>query len=270
MLYRIVKNLMLKVREVSDLRSFRAVFPDVVAGRVACLIWRDFATNMIEVDAVERIVARLDEAVVPSDTGILTPPRTDMDPHVQFQHCAAALPDFAELAPLSTSTLDALADAWHFGLSPKTLWEQPVKAFTLRALHPGGFFAPHIDRRCDFVSQINTPQRRLALNIYLHCASCQGGLLAFWSPVQDEVLSEQIFTQHFSERYLHFDEEPVHVKPRTGDLVLFDSEVPHAVTMLLTGIRATWSSFVGYHGPDSVLEVCCKANARNLKDGPTA
>ncbi len=122
--------------------------------------------------------------------------------------------------------------------------------------NPKGGLPPHTDLLHKDVPHHNpfkNIKKQLAVNLYLNVPE-NGGELEVWDYEPNEEQEAMLMTGEYD--FLDRDKipvEPLVVKPRVGEMILFRSSCVHAVRASKGGKRTATSCFVGYYGNDKPL-----------------
>ncbi|SRR6266481_1989539 len=149
---------------------------------------------------------------------------------------------------------------WRVGVFNLRIDGHPIYCGLPRALPPGGAVEAHFDW-IGFDSPgsrgIEDIQHQIAVNFYLQTPE-SGGELALWdtgmSPAQLQALRRPDHEYALDEAKL--GRPTLVVKPEERSLVFFNACQPHAVREAKGSLpRVTFSSFIGYSGPDRPLKL---------------
>lgn len=160
--------------------------------------------------------------------------------------------------PCPIDTLRCVLDErWAAGCKLQILYERKMFVGLSRSMQPGTPLLPHHDmfgRHAPNTPEANSLISQFGINVYVDVPEV-GGELAMW---MDEISDEQ-FLQMRGDKYaipLELLKEPDFVvKPKNGDLILFNARKLHAVLPGKGTDRLTLSAFFGYRGEQTNLTV---------------
>lgn len=184
------------------------------------------------------------------------------DPKLAQQYYSQSLLDIRQsrdilspyLSPMDKLRLE-LQEIWPLGANLENLEEKTMNVGLIRVFKQNAEALPHQDiLRQDAVScqRAYELKTQLAANIYLQTA--EGGELEIWNRKVSDCEYKQLGVPNSYGLQRHLlGNSNLSLKPKVGDLILFDSCNVHAVTPIQTGVRITISCFIGYRGEDKPL-----------------
>jgi hypothetical protein len=117
----------------------------------------------------------------------------------------------------------------------------------------GGYARPHIDQRENGVLDHLDLELRIGANVYLEVpAADAGGELQFWERINERAYAAMRRADYGLDPNL-LGPPAQSLRPRQGDLVMFDTSMIHGVVRVLSGSRVTAGMFVGYAGEERPL-----------------
>lgn len=158
---------------------------------------------------------------------------------------------FPYLSPFDLFRL-TLDEVWPHGASLARINSQRAFAGLARVFSPPSGAMPHQDilfRDAPSDPVAAALEGQLAMNVYLQEAN-EGGEIELWDWIPTEEEHERL--RHSDPRYAYglnpsLIRAPDHViRPKKGELILFHPWNVHAVRPVKSGIRVTWSCFVGF------------------------
>lgn len=160
--------------------------------------------------------------------------------------------------PCPIDTLRCVLDEqWSTGCKLQTLYGRKMFVGLSRSMKPGNPLLPHHDmfgRHAPNTPEANSLISQFGINVYVDVPEV-GGELAMWMAE----ISDQQFLQMRGENYAIplelLDEPDFVVKPKNGDLIVFNARKLHAVLPGEGTDRLTLSAFFGYRGKERNLTV---------------
>jgi 2OG-Fe(II) oxygenase superfamily len=167
------------------------------------------------------------------------------------------------LSPIDKLRLD-LTDMWLAGSAIENVHDRTMLAGIARVFEDGFELPPHQDILHRDILDSGIPpaypfkdlKMQLSANIYLRTSEI-GGELEIWNLKPSS--SEQLHIRDSEYKYegiISRENLPlatVVIRPKPGELILFDSGCIHAVRSCMGGPRTSMSMFVGYRGEDKPL-----------------
>jgi len=152
-----------------------------------------------------------------------------------------------------------LQQRWAPGCDLQKFKQRPAFAGLLRALEDGGEARPHQDMtRWDIpdVVEAHSFITQLSAVCYLSCAEI-GGLLQLWGFGFDNKLEYDLHRVpgDYGIDRKFIGEPAVVLKPRPGEMIVFNAQKIHAVTQTLCGKRSSQSTFVAFRGENKNLSI---------------
>ncbi|XP_065661842.1 uncharacterized protein LOC100204208 isoform X2 [Hydra vulgaris] len=99
---------------------------------------------------------------------------------------------------------------------------------------------PHFDMLPEYIYPLD---KQFAANIYIKVPK-QGGMLKIWG--RKTYSREKIIELSLDKNIVKDEEEPVEILPQEGDLIIFNTRRPHAVTRFNSDFRISLQTFIGY------------------------
>lgn len=153
-------------------------------------------------------------------------------------------------SPIDRLRLD-LQEIWPAGANLETLKGEKMFVGLCRTVEPNKEFLPHQDVfewDAPGVIEARSLKGQIACNIYLHMDK-EGGELELWA---EDYTREEANAIRLANSYgMNKDRMKTpscRIKPKIGDLVLFNSRRPHAVAASKSTYRMSVSCFIGYRG----------------------
>ncbi len=192
---------------------------------------------------------------------------TAKDPRLLDAYFAEASGDMQEMRELCHpfwSPLDELRckldEIWPWGATIATLNGRKMKAGTARVCFEGDQADAHVDSLgfdAETFSDAPVLTRQASANFYLRLPR-KGGALVVWDKrlvTKEEEAAHRLLSSRYAldEEKLGRPLPPIH--PNQGDLIIFDTNCPHAVRPTLDGVRVTLAVFIGYAGEGKPLSL---------------
>lgn len=159
------------------------------------------------------------------------------------------------LSPIDKFRLE-LDEVWPCGATIQTLGGRKMFVGLVRLFSDLAYAEAHQDllewdaKSCDCTADL---EGQFSANIYLEMPP-KGGELCIWN--RSFNLEEYQKLQNKNSYGIDgssLRDESLCIAPQVGDLILFNSRNIHAVQPSIGGERITWSTFIGYRGPDEPL-----------------
>ncbi len=162
---------------------------------------------------------------------------------------------FPQLTPIDRFRLE-LDEVWPEGSHVGSMNGHKMFVGLARTFSVGSYAEPHQDvfqwdaPGTDEARRVTT---QVAMNVYLQMPET-GGDLTLWpiSYKRDEYEQHRIAGSYGVQRD-GLPDPVATLKPRVGELILFNANKVHAVEEIRAGVRVTWSCFVGYQCADAPL-----------------
>lgn len=177
-----------------------------------------------------------------------------------YDEAPVALRTIRELFHPYVSPIDKLRvvaqEAWPGGANLENLHGKTMNTGLPRVFHPKAEALPHQDMAVWDVPDARgvwTMETQIAANVYLETGI--GGELELWDfgfRTQEEYRQYSLADTYGLDR-TKIPESAVLLRPRQGELILFDAQRVHAVRSVREGVRVTVSTFLGYRGPSQPL-----------------
>ncbi len=155
---------------------------------------------------------------------------------------------------------NVLNEVWPKGCLIESLEGRKMNPGIIRSFEAdiNGGLPPHVDMLAKDLpnsNAFNNMKAQLAVNLYLGIPD-YGGELEIWDfePTYEEIKSLYTGNYDFIDRK-QLPGEPICIKPKAGELILFRSSCVHAVTGSSGGMRTAASCFIGFYGEDQPLTV---------------
>jgi len=138
---------------------------------------------------------------------------------------------------------------WPAGCKMERLHQEPMYAGLVRILDAGSELRPHQDNTnwdMPTSTAAQTMQTQFSCNIYFSVGEV-GGELELWpSRIEDEASYRSMqVTGDYSLRPSTIGRPSLSIRPKVGDLIIFDARKVHAVSRVVRGSRINASTFIG-------------------------
>lgn len=157
------------------------------------------------------------------------------------------------------SPLDALRckldEVWEPGAYLQTLYGKKMFIGLSRMVEPGTTFLAHHDifeQDAPGAQEAVSIKAQFAANVYVQIPET-GGELLMWNINMAPKVFDQLRGKDYGLRVETLPKPDIVVKPRSGDLLIFDSRKMHAVAPPVESSRLALSCFVAYRGDDKPL-----------------
>lgn len=158
------------------------------------------------------------------------------------------------ISPMDKLRLD-LEEEWQYGANIQNIDNKKMFVGLLRLLEPNVDFLPHQDIfHLDAISNDKARELKaqIAANIYIKTPN-NGGELNLWSyGFHDYEYNEKLDTNSYGISRNKLPEHSISIKPESGDLILFNSRVLHAIKPG-NSTRISLSCFIGFKDITSPL-----------------
>ncbi|RXT29806.1 hypothetical protein B5P46_01660 [Rhizobium leguminosarum] len=249
-----------------DFSAHMRRFADLCAGRVPYLHVRGFldqtvASNLADQVSTQEPLAEYRTVPGMGKIGFALAEVTDKETLTEYLRWGQRFDKTMDglLSPDPFQKINALIERlWPAGLTRASLRGHAFPTGIARR-HQSGWHGESVHIDCPPALIIDQAGQAdvLQLGVVCYASACEvGGSLHIWSEL---VLDENAYRTRCNaagvERLdaYHLGEPSVRIEPQPGDLVIFRTAHPHAVTTIEKGRRVSFGFFLGATGPDQPL-----------------